>query len=144
MLNYEELTLPELKREAKKLGVEIDKKDTKNILIEKIKEKLTKEVKRESKLLDVRQRMNKTKKVIVTKLNPDDIVRDSILVTITNATGSYTCAVPFNVEVELPEPIIKNLKNKKYQGWQTTRHPLLGNVDTPVMLPEFSVQEISK
>jgi hypothetical protein len=142
MLNYEELTLSELKREAKKLGIEVDRKDTKGILIEKIKDKGTKEVKRENKLLDVRARMAKTKKVIVTKLNPEDTVRDSVVVNITNATGSYSAAVPFNVEITLPEPIIKNLKAKKYQGWTKKSIPNLGTIDAPVMLPEFNVQEV--
>ena len=143
MLNYNELTLQELKREAKKLGIEVSNKDTKVILIDKIKEHLTKDVKRTSKLLDVRQKMSKTKKVIVTKLNPEDIVRDSILVTIINSTGSYSCAVPFNVKVKLPEPVIQNLKEKKYQGWRHVEDKLLGGIDNPILLPEFSVQEVS-
>ena len=143
MLNYEELSLQELKREAKKLGIEPDKKDTKAVLIERIKEKLTNRVKAESRLIDVRNKMAKTKRVIVTKLNPEDTIRDSVVITITNATGSYSAAVPFNVEIDLPEPIIKNLKAKKYQGWTKKNIPNVGMTDVPVMLPEFNVQEVN-
>ena len=143
MVNYDELTLQELKKLAKDKGIEVDRKDTKAILIEKIKEHNTKDVQRVTRLENVRKKMSKTKKVIVTKLNPEDTVRDSILVTITNVTGSYTCAVPFNVEVNIPEPIIKNLKEMKYQGWEKRTIHGVGQTDAPVMLPAYNVQELS-
>jgi len=143
MINYNELTLQELKKLAKDKGVEIDRKDTKAILIEKIKEHNTKDIKRVTRLENVRKKMSKTKKVIVTKLNPEDTIRDSILVTITNVTGSYTCAVPFNVEVNIPEPIIANLKEMKYQGWEKRTISGVGQTDVPVILPAYNVQELS-
>jgi len=143
MINYEELTIQELKKLAKDKNIDLDRKDTKAIIIEKIKEKNTNEVKRVTKLESVRKRMMDKRKVIVTKLNPEDTVRDSILVTILNATGTYSAAVPFNVEVMLPEPIIKNLKNMKYQGWEKRRIAGVGQMDAPVTLPAYNVQELS-
>ena len=141
-MNYEELTIQELRTLAKKKSIDVDKKDTKLILIEKIKDRATKEVKREAKLINVRTKMAETRKVIVTKLNPEDTVRDSILVPITNATGSFTTAVPFNLEVNLPLPIIDYLKKKKYQGFRKVSVPRLGTIDQPIILPEFNVQEV--
>ena len=142
MINYEELTLPELKKLAKDRGIEVDRKDTKAILIERLKELNTKDVKRVTKLENVRHKMSRTKKVIVTKLNPEDTVRDSVVISITNATGSYQCAVPFNVEVTIPEPIIKQLKQATYQGWTPKRVANLGTIDTPIMKPAYNVQEV--
>ena len=143
MINYEELTIQELRRLAKEKGVEPDRKDTKAVLIEKIKEANTKDVKRITGLVNVRRKMAETKKVIVTKLNPEDTVRDSVIISIINATGSYQCAVPFNVKVDLPVPVIKNLEKATFQGWTTVTDPRLGNIDKPITQKAYNVQYVN-
>ena len=143
MLNYEELTIQELRRLAKEKGIEPDRKDTKAILIEKIKEANTKDVKRVTGLINVRKKMNETRKVIVTKLNPEDTVRDSVIISITNATGSYQCAVPFNVKVDLPLPIIKNLEKATFQGWTKVTDSRLGTIDKPITQKAYNVQYVN-
>ena len=142
MVNYEELTVQELRKLAKEQNVELDKKDTKPIIVEKIKEANTKSVKGRTRLSNVRKRMQQKRKVIVTKLNPEDNIRDSIIVTIINATGTYSAAVPFNVKVDLPEPIIKNIENMKYQGWEKRTIPGVGQMDSPVTLPAYNIQYV--
>ena len=143
MINYEELTIQELRRLAKEKGIEPDRKDTKAVLIEKIKEANTKDVKRITGLVNVRRKMNETKKVIVTKLNPEDTVRDSVIISIINATGSYQCAVPFNVKIDLPLPVIKNLENAKFQGWTKVTDPRLGTIDKPITQKAYNVQYVN-
>ena len=142
MVNYEELTIQELRAYAKEKNIELLKNDSKVIIIDRLKQAKTKEIQRTNKIVNVRRRMQNKNKVIVTKLNPDDTIRDSVIVTIINATGNYTAAVPFNVQVSLPEPIIKNLKNAKYQGWIKRKIPSVGTMDAPMMLPAYNVQYV--
>ena len=141
-MNYEELTLAELKKEAKSKGIELNKYDTKETLIGKLNAYKNRQNKRTSKLKNVRSKMLETKKVVVTKANPEDR-RESMLISVTNATGSYTYSITFNLPMELPVPIIKNIKQMEYQSWKTVKKGILGNVDVPTMEKAFIVQEVN-
>ena len=141
-MNYKEFTLSELKKEAKSVGIETDIHDTKEILISKLNAYTGRQKKRTSKLQNVRSKMLKTKKVVVTKANPEDR-RESMLLSVTNATGSYTYSITFNLPMELPLPIIKNIKQMEYQAWKTVDRGVLGNVDVPSMEKAFIVQEVN-
>jgi len=138
-----ELTFNELKKEAKRLNVEINKYDNKEVLLDKLSARLKRENKTRGNLKSVRDKFKETKKVVVSKANPND-TRDSIIVQITNATGSYHFPVKFNVAMHLPIPVIKNLKAREFQSWKTVNKGILGNVDVPEMLPAFIVQEVNE
>ena len=142
MNEFEELSFNELKTKVKALGGEVNKYDTKETLIGKLNAYKKRNTKRVTKLTNVRNKMKQTKKVVVTKANPEDR-RESMLVSITNATGSYTYSVTFNLPMELPVPIIKNIKQMEYQSWKTVKKGILGNVDVPTMEKAFIVQEVN-
>jgi len=137
----EEMTFQELKKKAKELKIEVVKGDNKEVLIEKIKAYLSNMSSNIGRLVGVRKKMAKKRKVIVTKLNPEDMT-ESTIVTILNATGPYQQPVIFNTPMELPEPVIKYLKNAEYQAFRRVKDPLLGMKDVPYRAKAYNVQEV--
>ena len=146
MFNVEELKempIQNLRKLAKEKGIEVDRKDTKEIIIEKLKIYASNITSKVISKRNIRDRMKKMLKVIVTPMNPED-KRDSVLVTITNATGSYSYVVPYNTQIELPEPIVKNLKERKYQGFRKKYVKGLGQVDEAFLANAYNVQVIKE
>jgi len=139
--SLEEMTYQELKKKAKELKIEVIKGDNREILIEKIKAYLANMASNIGQLVNVRRKMSQRRKVIVTKLNPED-TREATIVTITNATGTYQQPVIFNTPMELPIPVIKELKNRKYQAFRRVKDPLLGMKDVPYETKAYNVQEV--
>ena len=139
----QEMSIQDLRKLAREKGIEIDRKDNKQMIIEKLKIYASNMTDRVIRQRNIREKMSRTKKVIVTPMNPEDR-RDSELVTITNATGSYSYVVPFNTPVELPEPIIKNLKQRQYQGFRKKYVKGLGQIDESFLAPAYTVQEVNE
>jgi len=141
-LDLNKLSFQELKAMAKEKGISLDKTDNKVIIAEKLKNATTTNKGRVSNLTNVRNQMKETKKVIVTKLNPDDTIRNEVLITIMNATGSYEHPVMFGKEIVLPVPIIRNLEGLEYQAWRKVSTEKLGMQDVPYMTKAYSIQTI--
>jgi len=137
----EEMTFQELKKKAKELKIEVVKGDNKEIIIEKIKAYVANIATNVGMLQSVRSKMAKKRKVIVTKLNPEDM-RESFIMHIGNATGNYQQPIIFNTPMELPEPIIKNLKEAKFLAFKKVKHPILGMKDVPYETKAFNVQYV--
>ena len=137
----EELSFNELKAECKKKNINVDKTDTKELLIKKLEMYSAQTVNAISYRGNVKAKMKETKTCIVTKNDPED-VRDSTLISITNVTGSYTHVVPFNKKIELPVPIIKKLLNTKVQKFKSVNKQILGNIHEAYMDSKYIVQII--
>ena len=138
----EELSFLELKQLCREKGLEVEKKDTKEILIAKLKDYSSKMVNRERVLTSMVDKMKHTKQVIVTKNDPED-TRDSFMATITNATGTWEFPVIFNTKIEMPVPFIKNLQNAKVQKFRKVRTNL-GTFDEAYITNRYLVQIIGE
>ena len=135
---YNEMTFQELKREAKRRGIEVSPKDTKDVVIAKLESDDKAKQERIDTKTKVNKKISKGIRCKVLANNPEE-KRDSVMVIIGNEAGIRSYPVPLGLELTLPEEVVANLEQIKYQAYVKVNAGKMGMVDKPILEKAYTV-----